>query len=286
MATSNGTLTGQAPLKGGFGLARPLPLNTNLLQAVVPLSDTLVNALLKGGGRMHRAVVAPALMLASFLTVGVSLAQSTEQTDQQSNAYLYRDLFGIESVTEFPGINIFSMFADDSDCEVNTSTVQSLLRWEEQKDRGIKLRFVSFREFNERKKELYQRPTKILEAAKPFSADFQDKPEGKLWKDAVKEANHYARMPVLKFTVRTGRIEQTCFAFIEAKLTTYVETRSSALVMVELWSDHRSVRAPKAEYTVAIAAANASLWSQFIGDWKKGQAYCAQQPPCTNKNDD
>lgn len=53
------------------------------------------------------------------------------------------------------------------------------------------------------------------------SADFQERPEGKLWKDAAREAQHYRRMPVLKFTVRTGRTEQACFAFIEAKLNTY-----------------------------------------------------------------
>lgn len=67
---------------------------------------------------MHRAVLALTLVIASFLTAAGSLAQSTEQTDQQSNAHLYRGLFGVESVTEYLGHPIFPMFKEGSDCEV------------------------------------------------------------------------------------------------------------------------------------------------------------------------
>ena len=179
------------------------------------------------------------------------------------------------------------MFSDVADCKVDESTVRNLVRWETQKDRGIKLRFVSFREFNERAKELRARPAKILEAGKPFIADFMASPEGKLWKDAVGEAKRYGRMPVLQFTVRTGRIEQTCLAIVEAKLTTLVEPRSFGLVRVELWSDDKSVRASQAEYTISIAAAVSSLWSRLIDEWNRAQAFCAAQPPCkSNKIDD
>ena len=117
---------------------------------------------------------------------------------------------------------------------------------------------------------------KILKAAKePHLADFQ----ADLWKDAVREANHYGGMPALNFTVWTAQVEQTCLAFIEAKLTTLWP--ASGYVTVELWSGVESVRVPKANYTVSIAAAAASLWSRFIDDWKRTQAHCAAQTdPC------
>lgn len=231
---------------------------------------------------MQRAGLALALTVASVLSASVALAQSNdEQTDQRGHNL---DLFGIESVTEYPAIQYVPMF-DGAGCEVDESTIKSLLRLELQKDRGIKLRFVSLREFDERRKELYERPTKILEAAKPFIADFEKRPEGKLWKDALREANHYGSMPVLKFTVRTARIEQTCLAFIEAKLTTFVPLRPGPLsryVTVELWSEDKSVHVPKANYTVSIAAAAASLWSEFVDEWKRTQAFCAAQAtPCS-----
>jgi hypothetical protein len=54
-----------------------------------------------------------------------------------------------------------------------------------QKNRGIKLRFVSSREFREREKELNERPNRILEAGKKTIADFLERPEGTLWKEAV-----------------------------------------------------------------------------------------------------
>ena len=43
-----------------------------------------------------------ALTVASLLSVGPALAQSDGETGQQR--YVYEDLFGVESVTEFPGI--------------------------------------------------------------------------------------------------------------------------------------------------------------------------------------
>jgi hypothetical protein len=231
---------------------------------------------------MQREGIAAAFTVASVLSAGVALAQSDDQTNRR---YLDLELFGIESVTGDPTIDYAPMF-DSAGCEVDKSTVKSLLRPELQKDRGIKLRFVSMREFDERKKELDERPEKILKAAKGI-ADLQLEP----WKDAVTEAYHYGRMPVLKFTVRTARIEQTCLAFIQATLTIYVSTRPGPffrppptvrrLVTTELWSDDETIRVSKANYTVSIAAAAASIWSRFIDDWKRTQAHCAAQTdPC------
>jgi hypothetical protein len=151
--------------------------------------------------------------------------------------------------------------------------VKNLVRLELQKDRGIKLRFVSSREFRERKKELNERPNKILEAGKKTIEEFLDRPEGQLWKDAVRDANHYRKMPVLKFTVRTATIDQTCLAYIESKVTTYAST-PARLVTVELWSDDRSVRVPRESFTAAIASAARLLVLQLIDDWKYAQASC------------
>jgi hypothetical protein len=219
-------------------------------------------------------------LLASFLLAGVALAQSDERSSEPQS-YVYLDLFGIDSITEYiPGIAFVPMF-DGAGCEVDEPTVKSLVRLESQKDRGLKLRFVSSREFREREKELRERPTKILEAGKQTIAEFMDRPEGTLWKEAVRDANHYQKMPVLNFTVRTSRIEQTCFAFIEAKLTTHVDAQSR-LVTVELWSDDRSVRVSQVDYTASIASATRSLLSQLIDDWKRTQTFCAAQTtPCS-----
>jgi hypothetical protein len=230
-----------------------------------------VDAVAVGGFRMQREGIAAAFTVASVLSAGVALAQPDDQSNRRRHLYL--ELFGVESVTEDPGVWLFPMF-DGSGCDVDLSVVRNLLQLEEQKDRGIKLRFVSRSEFDERKKELYERPAKILKAAKGI-ADLQVD----LWKDAVREANHYGGMPALNFTVWTAQVEQTCLAFIEAKLTTLWPV--SGYVTVELWSGVESVRVPKANYTVSIAAAAASLWSRFIDDWKRTQAHCAAQTdPC------
>jgi hypothetical protein len=249
-----------------------------LLPHVVSETNFSVDAVAVGGFRMQREGIAAAFTVASVLSAGVALAQSDDQSNRRRHLYL--ELFGIESVTEDPGVWLFPMF-EGSGCDVDLSVVRNLLHMEEQKDRGIKLRFVSRSEFDEREKELYERPEKILKAAKePHLADFQ----ADLWKDAVREANHYGGMPALNFTVWTARIEQTCLAFIDAKLTTSVHLRGpgpSRYVTVELWSENESVRVPKANYTVSIAAAASSLWSKFIDDWKRTQVHCAAQTdPC------
>jgi hypothetical protein len=219
----------------------------------------------------YRIHLTPLLLASSIAFLGVSQARSDD--DAPSQRYVYQDLFGVESITEFiTGVEFSPMF-DGSGCDVDEPTVKNLVRLELQKDRGIKLRFVSSREFRERGKELNERPNKILEAGKKTIAEFLDRPEGALWKDAVKEANHYRKMPVLKFTVRTARVDQTCLAYMESKVTTYAST-SARLVTVELWSDDRSVRVPQENFTAAIASAARLLVLQFIDDWKYAQASC------------
>jgi hypothetical protein len=217
---------------------------------------------------MHGAGIALALTLASFLSTGAALAERG----------INFDLYRIESVTEDLPIQYVPMF-DGAECPVDGSTVKNLLRAELQRDRGIKLRFVFMREFDERKKELYDRPTKFL---KQFPANFD------FWKDALREANRYGSMPVLMYTVRTARIEETCLAFIEAKLTTFVPLRGpSRYVTFELWSRGESVHVPKANYTASIAAAATSIWLQFVDEWKQTQAFCvAQAPWCEHIVDD
>ena len=118
------------------------------------------------GHRMHGAGIALALTLASFLSTRAALAERG----------INFDLYRIESVTEYPSIQYVPMF-DGAGCPVDESTVENLLRAELQRDRGIKLRFVFMREFDERKKELYDRPTKIH---KQFPANFD------FWKDALR----------------------------------------------------------------------------------------------------
>jgi hypothetical protein len=206
------------------------------------------------------------------------------------------NLIGVTSVV-YGQIFIERLFSHNDDCKINLSELNAAI--DLVASQSNKLKFIKFsdhikrsRELWDNRDELFNQYMKEFEKAReaaPQTAAYQKAQDA--YGKAQSEAAIFASMPSLRFHITVAKVEHTCLASVDAKVSAitkghakFAATGQDAISSsIEMWSSTGSwVKAPDKVISAGVISTSQTLIKNFIDEWIPASCLKPNAPMCEN----